>query len=253
MSYKVKLNFFDGPLDLLLFLIKKDRINIYDIPIAHITEQYLSYLELMELLDLVIAGDFLVMAATLLQIKSSMLLPNDELSLEGVEEGDPREELVKRLLEYKKYKSAAGELFERYKENKNLFFRRVDAETFATATQEEYLDVSLVDLIDAFRGILKKIPKETFHKVSKHRFTVGEKIDALHGLLRQSPKIYFSNLFKEAESKEEVIVIFLAVLELMKRKEIRVVQGELFDEIEIVGFEQNNVERTEITYSVDVV
>ena len=110
MSYKVKLEVFEGPLDLLLYLIKKEELDIYDIPIAKITDQYLEYLELMKLLDLNIAGEFLVMAATLIHIKSKLLLPPDEVQAEDAEEADPRAELVKRLLEYKKFKEAASEL-----------------------------------------------------------------------------------------------------------------------------------------------
>ncbi|HNX90495.1 MAG TPA: segregation/condensation protein A [Candidatus Omnitrophota bacterium] len=235
MTYKVKLNFFEGPLDLLLFLIKKERIDIYDIPISRITEQYLEYLELMKLLDLSIAGDFLVMAATLMHIKSKMLLPPDENATEEELE-DPREELVRRLLEYKKYKEAAMELNEMRDKNKELFYRTGTGEREALFVDEngEYFEASLFDLINAFRKVLGRIPKETFHEVVRDKFTVSDKIKYICSLLPAKSKLLFSELFVNMRSKDEVIATFLAVLELMKMREILVVQRAYFSEIEIV-------------------
>ncbi|MFH1552047.1 MAG: segregation/condensation protein A [Candidatus Omnitrophota bacterium] len=236
MSYKVKLNIFEGPLDLLLFFIKREKIDIYDIPIASVTEQYLEYLKLMEMLDLEIAGEFLVMAATLMHIKSKMLLPQDESDPEAEEEEDPREELVRRLLEYKKYKDAAAQLQDKREAHKDIFFRKGTGgrEKIISDDGMGYFEASLFDLITAFRKVLKEVPKEVFHKVIKNEFTVGDKIHQIYHMLAKQSKIYFFSLFKVARDKDEMIVIFLAVLELIKAREIFVVQKGFFEEIEII-------------------
>jgi segregation and condensation protein A len=235
MSYKVKLNIFEGPLDLLLFLIKKERIDIYDIPIAKITGQYLEYLELMKLLDLDIAGEFLVMAATLMHIKSKMLLPPEENVLEEEEE-DPRDELVKKLLEYKKYKEAASKLQEMYDKGKDLFLRKgaADRERVIADDGTGYFEANLFDLIGAFKKVLEGVPREAFHEAVKDKFTVRDKIHAIYHVLANEPKAHFTSLFKDARNKDEVIVTFLAILELIKLREIMVVQSEFFGEIEII-------------------
>ncbi|MFH1394685.1 MAG: segregation/condensation protein A [Candidatus Omnitrophota bacterium] len=236
MSYKIKLNIFEGPLDLLLFLIKREKIDIYDIPITIVTEQYLEYINFMKMLDLEIAGDFLVMAATLMHIKSKMLLPPEESDAESEEEEDPREELVRKLLEYKKYKEAASILQEKYHQNKEIFLRKGTADKRKIIAEDgsEYFEASLFDLISAFRKVLKTMPKETFHKVIKDRFTVSDKIHEIYHILSERPKMYFLALFKKVKGKDEVIAFFLAVLELMKMKEILVVQKNSFEEIEII-------------------
>lgn len=235
MTYKVKLEVFEGPLDLLLYLIKKEEIDIYDIPIARITDQYLEYLELMKLLDLNIAGEFLVMAATLIHIKSKMLLPPEATEGEDKEEEDPRAELVKRLLEYKKFKEAASQL-SHMESHQRHFFARVapgvqDAES---QVKNEFFEASLFDLITAFTKVLKDIPKDAFHEVIKDEFTVSEKIhDILHFLVEQ-PVILFTELFKRAKNRLEIITTFLAVLELIRLKEVIVRQASPFAEIEVI-------------------
>ena len=236
MSYKVKLNMFEGPLDLLLFLIKKDKIDICDIPIVRVTEQYLEYIELMKMLDLEIAGDFLVMAATLLYIKSKMLLPQIEDDVLEEDEEDPREELVRRLLEYKKYKEAAGDLREMYETQKGVFLRKGSGQgaKAITINGTEYFESSLFDLITALKKVLKNVTKEAFHKVIRNEFTVGDKIHEIYHILSTRTKVLFSQLFEEAKNKDEVIVTFLAVLELMKMREVLIVQEGLFGDIEIV-------------------
>ncbi|MDD3088952.1 MAG: segregation/condensation protein A [Candidatus Omnitrophica bacterium] len=236
MTYKVKLQIFDGPLDLLLFLIKKEKIDIYDIPIAKVTGQYLEYMELMQLLDLDIAGEFIVMAATLMHIKSKMLLPPEEKAEDDPEEEDPREELVRKLLEYKKYKDAAARLKELKENAKELFVRKGEGPRGKIFTEDgtEYFEASLFDLISSFRKVLNEVPKEAFHQVVKNEFTVSDKIHAIYHMLADTPRIYFSRLFREARSKSEVIVTFLAVLELMKAREILAVQQESFGEIEMI-------------------
>lgn len=233
MSYKVKLDIFEGPLDLLLYLIKKEELDIYDIPISKITEQYLQYLDFLKLLDLDIAGDFLVMAATLMHIKSKMLLPPDELAQEE-EEQDPREELVRRLLEYKKFKEAASSLRDLEQRRMGIFTRTSTPQEFVDASGEEYFEVSLFDLINAFSKALKDVPKELFQEIIKDEFTVEQKIHDFYHMLVEQSVIYLSELFGKAKNKPEVIVIFLAVLELIRLKEITVRQKSMFGDIEIV-------------------
>ncbi|MBU1852515.1 MAG: segregation/condensation protein A, partial [Candidatus Omnitrophica bacterium] len=170
MSYKVKLEIFEGPLDLLLYLIKKSELDIYDIPIASITEQYLEYLELMRMLDLNIAGEFLVMAATLIHIKSKMLLPVEEKEVLPEEEEDPREELVRRLLEYKRFKEAAGVLQDLEGQRKEMFTKvgTVGPED----SGQQFFEASLFDLITALTRVLKDVPKDVFQEIVKDEFTV---------------------------------------------------------------------------------
>lgn len=238
MSYKVKLEIFEGPLDLLLYLIKKNEIDIYDIPIAAITEQYLEYLELMRMLDLNIAGEFLVMAATLIHIKSKMLLPPEEKEILPEEEEDPREELVRRLLEYKKFKEVAGVLQDLEGQRRQMFTRGVAVEL---DSGEKFFEASLFDLITALTRVLKDVPKEVFQEIVKDEFTVEQKVHDLLHLLVDKPFIYLSGLFKEAKNKLEIIATFLAVLELIRLKEILVVQKASFGEIELVRNEKHRL------------
>ncbi len=242
MSCKIKLQLFEGPLDLLLYLVKKDHLNIYDIPIAEVTGQYLAYLELMKYLDLGIAGEFLVMAATLTQIKSKMLLPPDPDTVQQEEEADPREELVKQLLEYERFKEIALELRQRETNQQEVFKRpKTDALPRDLPTENPvYFEASIFDLITAFSKALEDTPKELFYNVIKDEYTIEEKIHGiLHGLLiKNSLKI--SDLFSQAKNKIEIIVTFLAILELTRIKEIVAVQKEVFGDIEIVR-NQNNI------------
>ncbi len=236
MSYKVKLEIFEGPLDLLLFLIKKEEINIYDIPIAKITEQYLEYLELMKLLDLDIAGEFLVMAATLMHIKSRMLLPPEELEAESEEEEDPRAELVRKLLEYKRFKEAARQLEDMELGQRNIF-TRMNVEEYEE--EKVFFEASLFDLISAFCKMIEGMPKEIFQEIIKDEVTVEEKVHQLMHMLLVEPIVYFTRLFENARSKLEIIATFLAILELIRLKEIIIVQRSLFGEIEIIRNDVN--------------
>jgi len=237
MSYKVKLELFEGPLDLLLHLIKKEELDIYNVPISKITEQYLAYLDFMQMLDLNIAGEFLVMAATLMHIKSKMLLPKPEGIDEEVEEEDPRSELIKRLLEYKKFKEAAGELSMRAQRQKDFFARGVALPEMGDAMKDgladEPFEASLFDLIGAFTKVMKEVPKELFHEIIKDEFTVEEKMHDIFHMLVKTPKLSFYALFEKARSKTEVITIFLALLELIRLKEILAVQDGAFGDINI--------------------
>ncbi|MDD4980325.1 MAG: segregation/condensation protein A [Candidatus Omnitrophica bacterium] len=240
MSYKIKLEIFEGPLDLLLYLVKKDHLNIYDIPIAKVTEQYLQCLELMQLLNLNIAGEFLVMAATLMQIKSKMLLPLDETREGEAEQEDPRAELVKRLLEYEKFKEIAQDLRDREVKQADMFKRPKAAEK--EIPEEEgagYFEASLFDLITAFSKALEQVPKELFYEVIKDEFTVEDKVHKILHMLLDTQAVCLSELFKQAKNKLEIIVTFLAILELIRLKEIVARQKGLFQEIEIVRNKEN--------------
>jgi len=241
MSYKIKLEMFEGPLDLLLYLVKKDHLNIYDIPIAKVTEQYLQYLNLMQLLDLNIAGEFLVMAATLMQIKSKMLLPAEEVQPEEEQE-DPRAELVKRLLEYEKFKQIAQDLRQKETDQREVFKRpKVEIDRGAFTEKEVYFEASIFDLINAFSEALKDVPKEVFYEVIKDEFTIEEKIHQILHLLLEVDSIKLTDLFNKAKNKLEIIVTFLSILELVRMKEIVARQTELFQEIEILRNKNNIV------------
>lgn len=229
MKYKVNLEIFEGPLDLLLYLIKKSHLNIYDIPIARITEQYLEYLEFMRLLDLGIAGEFLVMAATLMHIKSKMLLPPEETEPE-VEEEDPRAELVKKLLEYKKFKEAASYL-EECETVQRKIFKRINPSADVEPAEEIFFETSLFDLIGAFSKALKGVPRDIFKEIIEDEFTVEGKIHDLLHVLVKNRKLSLSEMFESAKNKVEVVAIFLAVLELIRQKEIVAAQKGLFGEI----------------------
>ncbi len=239
--YKIKLDIFEGPLDLLLYLIKKNELDICDISITQVTEQYLQYVEMMKLLDLEMVGEFLVMAATLMQIKSRMLLPPDP-SQEETEEADPREELVRRLQEYKKFKEVAEDLRTKETRRKDLFTRRIDEEKTKELKQEStevYFEASLFDLISALSQVLKNIPKEVFYEVVKDEHTVDKKIHDLLHLLLDHPRVMLLDLFKRCESKIEAIVTFMAILELIRLREIVALQHRQFDNIEIIRNKEN--------------
>ncbi len=241
MSYRIKLEVFEGPLDLLLYLIKRDELNIYDIPIAKITDQYLQYLDMMQLLDLDTVGDFLVMAATLMQIKSKMLLPPDPVEVEQEQE-DPRDELVRRLLEYKKFKEAAETLHKKALVRQDFFSRNIDEEKVKELKDdatEVYFEANLFDLISAFSNALKNIPKDVFYEVMKEEYTVEQKIhDILHIFLDKT-KILLNELFGKARSKDEVIVTFMAILELIRLREVVAMQQGAFGEIEVMRNREN--------------
>jgi segregation and condensation protein A len=232
-GYTVRLEMFEGPLDLLLHLIKKNRLIITDIPIALITEQYLEYLKLMKVLNLDVAGEYLLMAATLLHIKSKMLLPASS-GEEGEEiETDPRAELVRRLLEYQQYKEAALELEDRPLLDRNVFTRFVSQETEETE-EEERVDVSLFELLEAFRKVLDRAKLQTFHDVTLEPITVEEKIREVLSLLqKENRSMAFHTFFPDQASRATVVVTFLAVLELVKMKAIRIFQASAFETIRL--------------------
>ena len=232
-DYKVKLEVFEGPLDLLLYLIKKDEIDIYDIPIEHITKQYLDYLQMFKILDLDVAGEFVVMAANLIYIKSRSLLPvHQQPPEETAEEADPRWELVRQLIEYKKFKDAAGHLQLREVARENLFSRVPEKPDFQA--ERPIGEVSIFDLINAFQGILKRLnKKEDLREIFEENFTVSDKIDLIVKMISSGVSLKFTELFANVASRTEVVVTFLAVLELIRLKQLRVTQAEEFGEIEL--------------------
>lgn len=241
MSYKLRLDIFEGPLDLLLYLIKKNDLNIYDIPISSITDQYMEYIEMMRILDLEIIGDFLVMAATLMQIKSRMLLPPDP-SQEEKEELDPRDELVRRLQEYKIFKEIAEQLKEKEGKRQDLFTRKIDEDLrheLKEESKEVYFEANLFDLINAFSKALQKFKTQSVYELNEEQFTVEQKIhEVLHALLK-TPRLMLVELFSQARSKVEIVVTFISVLELIRLKEIKIVQRYLFSDIEIMRNKDN--------------
>jgi segregation and condensation protein A len=218
------LDIFEGPLDLLLHLIKKNEVSVTDIPIATITEQYLATLDLMQTLSLDVAGEFLVMAATLIHIKSRMLLPAGAEEPDEEEGVDPREELVRRLLEYQRYKEAAAEL-----ERRELLAR--DVFTRSSAPSEDmpprgFRELSVFELLSALKQVLDRLPKD-IHEVTLDKITVREKMTLLLDILRTRPSVCFEALFSEVKSRLEVVVTFLAMLELVKVRAIRIYQEHL--------------------------
>jgi segregation and condensation protein A len=228
----VKLERFEGPLDLLLHLIKRDEIDIYDIPIAHITQQYLAYLDMMRALDLDVAGEFLVMAATLMRIKAKLLLPAPPTA-EEEEEGDPREELVQRLLEYRQFKEAAGTLKLREDERRQLYERGLlpsedDAGPLPLAP------ASLFALLDAFHRAMARIPETAVYEVRPEVFDVEEKMSLIARTVAEQGAVLFSTLLFSCRARAEMIVTFIALLELVKLGQVTIVQAEHFGEVSIL-------------------
>ena len=229
--YEVRLSVFEGPLDLLLYLIRKSEVDIYDIPVSEITEQYLEYVNLMEMLDLDIAGEFLVMAATLLQMKSEAMLPTG-VTAEYDEPMMTREELVRQLLEYKRFKNAAMALSQREEMQSNLYARSFVEPGLEDFDLKEFrIEATLFDLLSAFRTVLKDIPAEQLTGVREETFTVQQKMQEILRKLRNRKRIEFTSLFSAVSSKLEIIVTFLAILELIRTKRIIARQAHVFSKI----------------------
>ena len=230
-EYKVRLEVFEGPLDLLLYLIKKEELDIHNIPIERVTSQYIQYLDLMKMLDLNIAGEFLVMAATLMMIKSRLLLPVEERPELEEEEEDPRWDLVRQLVEYKKFKDAALHL-EALEARREDIFGRDGAEAVLGKEPDVALhDVGLFDLISAFSEALKKVKSEELREIFAERFTVAEKIETLGDRLRREKSFSISKMFAGMRSRHEIACTFLALLELIRLNQARAVQRETYGEI----------------------
>ena len=221
-GYKVQLeNIFEGPMDLLVHLIKKNELDIYDIPIAMVTEQYLQYLEWIKIMNIDFAGEFIVMASTLAQIKSRMLLP---AAADEEEDDDPRQEIIKPLIEYLQMKSAAEQLSERHILGEATFVRSSDRREFLDEEDEPYIQVGLFELIDAFQKILEKIPDDVQLEFTPDKISVKERITQITDILEAKGSVTFDQLFSEQPDKAEVIVTFLAVLEMVKLTLIRIAQ-----------------------------
>ncbi len=233
-DYKVKLEVFEGPLDLLLYLIKQDEIDIYDVSLERITRQYLEYLQAFKELNIELAGEFIVMAANLIYLKSRSLLPVDQQPPEeDAGEDDPRWDLIRQLIEYKKFKEAAGQLHLRELEQERIFVRTGGS----SPDREQPLrlgEVGIFQLINAFQTVIKRV--EARHDVQEifgERFSVSEKIDIILKRVAGGAAVRFSDLFGAVISRVEVAVTFLALLELIRLKQVRAIQRSIFDEIEI--------------------
>lgn len=231
MSYEIKLDVFEGPLDLLLYLIKKNEINIYDIPIAFITEQYLEYLEIIKSLNLDLAGEYLVLASTLIHIKSKMLLPtqNDEEE----DESDPREELVKQLLEYQAFKEVSLNLDKRSLLERDVFkaghlpSRELDAE------EQSFVEVSVFELVEAFRKIVSTMKEEELLEIDVEKMSLSDRINEIMERLAREKDLTFTDLLGKGKGRKGVIYTFLAILELMKLRMIKAYQVDSFGVIRI--------------------
>jgi segregation and condensation protein A len=234
-DYKVRLDIFEGPLDLLLYLIKRDEIDIYEISLERITKQYLEYLQAFKELNIEVAGEFVVMAANLIYWKSRSLLPVDQQPPEeDVDEDDPRWELIRQLIEYKKFKEAAEQLQVRQLEQEKIFSRI--APTALTSAPLRLGEVGIFQLINAFQVVLKRIEsRENLTEIFGENFTVSDKIDQILQRVSAGTPVLFSKLFATAASRVEIVVTFLALLELIRLKQVRAMQNDPFAEIEITS------------------
>lgn len=225
---KIILGEFAGPLDLLLHLIRQEQVDIYDIPVARITAEYLRYLQLMQDLDIALAGDFLVMASTLIELKSRMLLPRDPLA-EGAEEDevDPRAELINRLLEHEKFKAAAQMLWSRATVERAVFGRA----ELETDKQNPEVAVGLFDLLTVFQKILARHKDEVLMAIEREEISMSDMLDRLRNMVRSAGEVNLVKFFEQARSRRELVLAFLSILELVRASEISLVQRETFGEI----------------------
>ncbi len=229
-GYKVSLRDFEGPLDLLLFFIKRDELDIYDIPISKILKEFMEYLHLIEELDLEVAGEFIMMASTLMQIKARMLLPR-EINEKG-EEIDPREELVNRLIEYMRYKEMSTQLSELEYQRRKITFRKYFKHDEATAPHDFDIllkNITLYDLAKAFKRVIESLPKVTEHTILKPPVSTEEQLEFIMNKLEQKGEIDFNELVAGMTEKLRIIVTFIVLLELIKSRVITVIGGEEFN------------------------
>jgi segregation and condensation protein A len=227
--FSVQLDNFTGPLDLLLHLIRKNEMEITDIAIAEITSQYLAIIDSMQILNLDLAGEFLLMAATLLHIKSRMLLPQiSEDGAEEEEEEDPRAELVRRLLEYQKYKDAAIRLDELPQLHRDVYARSAPAPEVVEEAEGEFAAVGLYDLLQALQQLLKERPEPLAHEVISEQLSVADRINQILTVLQGQQSLAFTELFPARAGRHEVVVTFLAMLELVKLRLVHLLQSQRF-------------------------
>jgi segregation and condensation protein A len=235
-EYKVKFEVFEGPLDLLLYLIKKEEVDIYDVNLTDLAAQFIEYIDVMRMLDLDVAGEFLVMASTLMYIKSRELLPlEQQVQVEGEDDGeDPRWELIRQLVEYKKFKDAATQLQALEARQENVFPRLPGRPELAQEAPRVKPEVSLFDLLNAVSAILKRVnQRDESRDVFEDKWTVSEKIEQIMKALAENGRLIFSELFAGATSRTEVVVTFLALLELIRLRQLTAAQAAAFGEIEI--------------------
>lgn len=234
-DYKVRLDIFEGPLDLLLYLIKREELDITEVSLEKITTQYLAYIETFRMLNIDLASEFVVMAANLIYLKSRTLLPKQERPPEeDLDEDDPRWELIRQLIEYKKFKDAAGYLTLRQEEQEDYYPHTPEKPELPPVETNQVEELSIFDLIQAFQKVLKRF--ETTHdfgQIVDDRFTVSDKVEFLLAELNPGQSLRFMTLFERATTKSEVIVTFLAVLELMKMNQFSIRQDYLLGEIDI--------------------
>jgi len=235
-DYKVKLEIFEGPLDLLLYLIKRDEIDIYDISLERIARQYLEYLQAFKELNIDLAGEFVAMAANLIYLKSRSLLPVDQQPPEeDAEEDDPRWELIRQLIEYKKFKEAGAQLHLRELKQERIFAREGGSSLPAEGPLR-LGEVGIFQLINAFQNVIKRVEaRQDLQEIPGERFSVSEKIDTILQRVGGGGRIRFSDLFGAIVSRLEVVVTFIALLELIRLKQVRAIQKNIFDEIEIAS------------------
>ena len=223
---KILLGEFEGPLDLLLHLIRQEQVSIYDIPVARITDEYLRYLRVMQEMDIAVAGDFLVMAATLIELKTRMLLPRDPLA-DQEEEKDPRTDLVNQLLEYQKYKAAAQMLWSRATVERAVF-KRAELETDKNNPE---VSVGLFDLLKVFQDILARHKEEVMLEIEREEISMSEMLERLRNMVMSASELNLRVFFERAKSRRELVLAFLSVLELVRTTEIRLFQRETFGDI----------------------
>jgi segregation and condensation protein A len=227
-ALKLVLGEFAGPLDLLLYLIRQEQVDIYDIPVARITDEYLRYLRLMQELDIAIAGDFLVMAATLIEIKSRMLLPPDpSAKSDELEEDDPRRDLIERLLEHQKYKAAAQTLWSRATVEQAIFTRG----ELETDKQNPEISAGVFDLLKVFQEILARHKEEVLLEIERDEMTMAQMLERLRNMVLSAGELNLRQFFERARSRRELVLAFLSILELVRTTEIFLIQRETFGEI----------------------
>jgi len=230
-DYKVSLEIFEGPLDLLLYLVKKEEVDIHEIQIVKIIDQYLKYIELFKMLDLDVAGEFIVMASTLMYIKSKMLLPPEERPIEEEEEEDPQLELIKQLVEYKKFKEAAQQLSQKA-DQELQHFSREEGGILPIEASRRQLETNIFDLITAFSKVLDRVKDEDdLREIFEETFTVTDKIKVILDAFTEVSELLFSELFEGMRFRSEVVITFLAVLELIRLQKIQANQSEPFSEV----------------------
>ncbi|MEX1136714.1 MAG: segregation/condensation protein A [Balneolales bacterium] len=233
--YRVQLENFEGPLDLLLFFIKRDELNIYDIPISYITEQFLSYIHFMDELDLSVASEFILMASTLMSIKVRLMLPQPETDDDELTEDDPRFELVQSLLEYKRYKEMAGEMTVLDHKTREQYYRGYNApdQLEPEHSGEGLKEITLLDLIAAFKHAMVDKPEIPYHDVGKFETSIETQSEYILGKLQKYGRLTFNNLCTDLNAKIMIVVTFLAILEMAKEKELILYIGDNSTSFEI--------------------